>query len=294
MEIAPPANPMETEDLTAVGEGPYQLQSLVRAFAVLEVLSKSDVPLRLAEVSQRMQIHKSTVHRSLMVLERISLIERTADNHFRLGMKLYELGSRALQQMDLRTRIRPYFQRLSTQFGMTVHLGVLQKTSVVYLDKAEPNRRICLSSKTGSTNPVYCTSLGKAMLAYLPEEAVEEIVQQINFVRFTPKTICSKEELLEALYRVRKREFAVDDEEIELGVRCIGAPIFDENNVPVAALSMSGPKARVTTHNAPMIADRLIRCCAEVSASLRTHQKRKAHILSSYMNPIAPIRAAVQ
>lgn len=292
VEIASPTNSMETEDLAAASDGPYQLQSLVRAFAVLEMLSKSDVPLRLAEISQRMQIHKSTVHRSLMVLERISLIERTANNHFRLGMKLYKLGSRAVQQMDLRTRIRPYFQRLSTQFGMTVHLGVLQKTSVVYLDKAEPNRRICLSSKTGSTNPVYCTSLGKAMLAYLPEEAAGEIIEQIDFIRFTPKTICSKGDLLEALYRVRKREFAVNDEEIEMGVRCVGAPVFDENNVPIAALSMSGPKARVTAHTAPMIADKLIRCCAEVSASLRMHQKRKAHILGSYMNPIVPIQIA--
>lgn len=264
-------------------EGPYQLQSLARAVAVLEMLGESEVPLSLAEVCLRMQIHKSTAHRSLMVLERMTLIERTHDNRFRLGLKLYELGNRAVEQIDLRARIRPYFWRLSAQLGETVHLGVLQKASVVYLDKAEPNRRVCMSSKTGSSNPVYCTSLGKAILAFLPPESAEEIIDRIRFVAFTPKTITNREDLMKSLERVRRRGFAVDDEEIEMGVRCIGAPIFDENRFPIAALSMSGPTARVRPQNAASIAERLIRCCNEISNSLRVHRKKKAQILSSYL-----------
>lgn len=264
-------------------ESPYQLQSLARAVAVLEMLGESEIPLSLAEICQRMQIHKSTAHRSLMVLERITLIERTQDNRFRLGLKLYELGNRAVEQMDLRARIRPYFWRLSAQLGETVHLGVLQKTSVVYLDKVEPNRRICLSSKTGSSNPVYCTSLGKAILAYLPEETVGDIISRIRFVRYTSKTLTNKDDLLKSLERVRKRGFAVDDEEIETGVRCIGAPIFDESGFPIAALSMSGPTSRVRTQNAAAIAERLIRCCSDISNSLRLHRKKRAQILSNYL-----------
>lgn len=264
-------------------ESPYQLQSLARAVAVLEMLGESEIPLSLAEICQRMQIHKSTAHRSLMVLERITLIERTQDNRFRLGLKLYELGNRAVEQMDLRARIRPYFWRLSAQLGETVHLGVLQKTSVVYLDKVEPNRRICLSSKTGSSNPVYCTSLGKAILAYLPEETVGDIISRIRFVRYTSKTLTNKDDLLKSLERVRKRGFAVDDEEIEMGVRCIGAPIFDESGFPIAALSMSGPTSRVRTQNAAAIAERLIRCCSDISNSLRLHRKKRAQILSNYL-----------
>lgn len=264
-------------------EGPYQLQSLARAVAVLEMLGESDVPLSLAEICQRMQIHKSTAHRSLMVLEQITLIERTQDNRFRLGLKLYELGNRAVEQIDLRARIRPYLWRLSSQLGETVHLGVVQKASVVYLDKAEPNRRICMSSKTGSSNPVYCTSLGKAILAFLPPESAEEIIDRIRFVSFTSKTITNREDFMKSLERVRRRGFAVDDEEIEMGVRCIGAPIFDENRFPIAALSMSGPTARVRPQNAASIAERLIRCCNEISNSLRVHRKKKAQIFSSYL-----------
>src|SRR5208282_1607298 len=197
---------------------------------VLEVLGESDAPLSLAEICQRMRLHKSTAHRSLMVLERSALIERTLENRFRLGLKLYELGNRAVEQIDLRARVHPFFRRLAAQVGETVHLSVLQKTSVVYLDKVEPNRRVCMSSKVGTSNPVYCTSMGKAMLAFQPEEEIEQIIASINFVRFTEKTLDSREDLLKSLENVRRRGYALDDEEIELGARCIGAPIFDEDH----------------------------------------------------------------
>jgi DNA-binding IclR family transcriptional regulator len=165
------------------------------------------------------------------------------------------------------------------------HIGVLQRTSVVYLDKAEANRRICAGSKTGTSNPVYCTSLGKAMLAYLPPEAANEIIDRIHFVRFTSKTIGSREELMNSLERVRRRGYGVDDEEIELGVRCVGAPIFDENHMPIAAISVSGPTARIQAQTVPVIAQHLIRCCSEISATLRSHQGRKAQMVSTLLQP---------
>ena len=266
------------------GTGPYQLQSLDRAVAVLKVLGESEGPLSLADICQQMQLHKSTAHRSLMVLERSSLIERTHDNRFRLGLKLYELGNRAVEQVDLRARIRPFFRRLSAQLGETVHLGVLQKSSVVYLDKAEPNRRVCMSSRVGSSNPAYCTAMGKAMLAFLPLEAAEEIVAGIKFVRYTARTICSREDLFKSLERVRRRGYAIDEEEIELGVRCIGAPIFDENKMPIAALSVSAPTGRIRAQNTPAIAQHLLLCCADISASLRMQRRKRTHMVSSFLS----------
>lgn len=276
---------MATRTLKAASntDGPYRLQSLDRAVTVLEMLGESDLPLSLAEICQLMNIHKSTAHRALMVLERSTLIERTQDNRFRLGLKLYELGNRAVEQIDLRERIRPYFRRLSAQLGETIHLGVLQKTTVVYLEKIEPNRRVCMSSKTGSSNPVYCTSMGKAMLAFLPEETLEDTIAKIKFVRFTSKTIGSAEELRKSLERVRRRGYAIDDEEIEVGVRCVGAPIFDENHCPIAAVSVSGPSARIRVQNLPAIAELLLRCAGDISASLRMHRRRKARIGSAFL-----------
>jgi hypothetical protein len=120
-----------TSEPLAKPNGAYQLHSLDRAISVLEVLRESDVPLSLAEICQRMNLHKSTAHRSLMVLEHSALIERTQENRFRLGLKLDELGNRAVEQIDLRTRVNPFFRRLSVRVGETVHLSMLQKTSIV-------------------------------------------------------------------------------------------------------------------------------------------------------------------
>jgi len=269
-------------EMAAKADGPYQLHSLDRAVSVLEVLGQSDAPLSLAEICQRMHLHKSTAHRSLMVLERSALIERTQENRFRLGLKLYELGNRAVEQIDLRARVQPFFRRLATQVGETVHLSVLQKTSVVYLDKVEPNRRVCMSSKIGTSNPVYCTSMGKAMLAFQPEEVIEQIVAKIRFVRYTPKTLNSRETLLKALERVRRRGYAIDDEEIELGVRCVGAPIFNENHRAIAAVSVSGPASRITVQSVPAIAEHVLRCCREISSSIGLNTKKRSHLLSPF------------
>jgi len=277
VSMASPATPSTKAD------GPYQLHSLDRAVSVLEVLGQSDEPLSLADICQRMGLHKSTAHRSLMVLERSALIERTQENRFRLGLKLYELGNRAVEQIDLRSRVQPFFRRLATQVGETVHLSVLQKTSVVYLDKVEPNRRVCMSSKIGTSNPVYCTSMGKAMLAFQPEDTIEQIISKIRFVRYTHKTISSREGLLKALERVRRRGYAIDDEEIEVGVRCIGAPIFNEHHRAIAAVSVSGPASRITVQSVATIAEHLLRCCREISASLGLPSKRKANPVSPFL-----------
>src|ERR1700679_2988262 len=130
----------------AVPRDPYRLQSLDRALAVLELISESDVPLSLADICRMMNLHKSTAHRALMVLERGMLLDRAPDDRFRLGLKLYTLGNRAVEQMDLRAQIQPSLRALSKRLGETVHLGVLQRTSVVYLEKAGPATRVCKGS----------------------------------------------------------------------------------------------------------------------------------------------------
>jgi DNA-binding IclR family transcriptional regulator len=258
------------------GVDPYQLQSLDRAVSVLELLGESETPLTLAEVCDRMALHKSTAHRALMVLERSGLVERTPENRFRLGLKLYELGSRAIEQVDIRARVQPWLRRLAAQVGETIHLGVLQKTTVVYLDKVEPsNRRVWLASRIGASNPVYCTAMGKAMLAFLPPEAAADIIGRIRFTRYTHRTLATPEALQRSLERVRRRGYAIDDEEVECGVRCVGSPILNEMGRPVAAVSVSGPSSRITQQSVPGIAEHLLRCCREISASLGSRDRRR-------------------
>jgi len=125
--------------------------------------------------------------------------------------------------------------------------------------------------------------MGKAMLAFQPEDVIEQIVAKIRFVRYTPKTICSGDVLLKALERVRRRGYAIDDEEIELGVRCIGAPIFNEHHRALAAVSVSGPASRITVQSVPAIAEHLLRCCREISASLGKQTRRRSHVASPFL-----------
>jgi DNA-binding IclR family transcriptional regulator len=249
---------------------PYQLQGLDRVVAILDLLGASDNSLSLAEICQRMGLHKSTAHRALMALERTGMIERAPASRYRLGLKLYDMGSRAVEQIDLRSRVHPHLRKLALRVGEIVHLGVLHKTRVVYIDKVEPiNRRVCISSRTGTSNPVYSTSLGKAILAYLPAEEVAKTVAKIQFNGFTSKTLASPDELLEALERVRRRGYAVDDEEMEIGTRCVGASILDAAGRPIAAVSISGSATRLAAHCVPAIAQHVIRCSQEISSALR-------------------------
>lgn len=246
---------------------PYRLEGLDRVVAILDVLGESDDSLGLAEICHRMELRKSTAHRALMALERTGLIERAQGHRYRLGLKLYDMGNRAVEQIDLRDRLHPYLYKLALRLSETVHLGILHKNRVVYIDKVEPiNGRVCISSRTGISNPVYSTSLGKAILAFLPETEAARIVAGIRFKAFTPKTLTSKEELLRSLDRVRQRGYAIDDEEMEIGTRCVGAPIFDANHRPVAALSISGSALRLAAHCVPSIAEHVMRCCHEITA----------------------------
>ena len=255
---------------------PYKLEGLDRVVAILDLLAASDQSLSLAEICHHMELRKSTAHRALMALERTGLIERAPAHRYRLGLKLYDMGHKAVEQIDLRARVHPHLRKLALRVGEVVHLGVLHNTRVVYIDKVEPiNRRVCVSSRTGTSNPVYSTSLGKAILAFLPPEEAATVISRIQFTTFTSKTIGSKEELLESLERVRRRGYAIDDEEMEIGTRCVGAPILDANRRAMAAVSVSGSASRLAAHCVPGIAEHVVRCSQAISSALMAADKAK-------------------
>ena len=154
-------------------QGTYKVQALDRAFAVLDLLGESDTPLGLAQVAASLQLHKSTAHRFLMVLERHRMVERTASGKFRLGLRLFDLGNRAIEQYDLRDRAQPHLRRLVAETEETAHLCILEAARVIYLDKIEPARSVRMITHIGASNPVHCTAVGKAILSFLPEERAD-------------------------------------------------------------------------------------------------------------------------
>jgi DNA-binding IclR family transcriptional regulator len=249
-------------------QGTYKVQALDRAFAVLDLLGESETPLGLAQVASALALHKSTAHRFLMVLERHRMVERTGTGKFRLGLRLFDFGNRAIEQYDLRERAQPHLRRLVAETEETAHLCVLEAARVIYIDKIEPARSVRMITRIGASNPVHCTSVGKAILAFLPEERINDVIQRTRFERFTHRTIATADALRVEIEKTKRRGYAVDDEELEDGLRCIAVPVLDAQRQPVAAVSISGPSFRVTAQKLPAIANQLLQCVRGISTDM--------------------------
>jgi DNA-binding IclR family transcriptional regulator len=224
----------------------YRVQVLERALAIVDVLAHQRREASLAEIAALVNVHKSTVHRLTLTLERHGYVERNPQTgQYRLGLRLFDLGTLAVARFNIRDRARPHLEKLMYNAGETVHLCVLDGGEVLYLDKVEPNRSVRLSSTVGHRTPAHCTAVGKAMLAYLPETDVDAVLQRHGMKRFTVKTLCTPAELKAELKSIRDRGHSVDDEEHEEGVRCIAAVVRDYSGAPAAAISVSAPSFRL-------------------------------------------------
>lgn len=240
-------------------KSPYKIQVLDRALALLDALSQRGPDLALAEISQSLKLHKSTAHRLIMVLERHRLLERNSrTGRYRLGLKLFELGTKAVSQLDLREQARPFLERVVLETGETVHLCIYDDGEVVYVDKIEPARSVRLASSVGRRNPAYCTAVGKAIMAFLPGARVEDAVQKHGLRPLTRKTVSTLAELKTELNQIRERGYAIDDEENEEGVCCVGAVVRGFDGEPIAAISVSGPTFRLGKEKVAMIAQSVI------------------------------------
>lgn len=249
--------------------GRYKVQVLDRTFGILEVLAAHGKEVSLVELSRELNLHKSTVHRLVSVLECNGYVDKNPDNgRYRLGLRLFEMGSKAVANLDVRERARPKLERLAFQTNETVHLCVMDRDEVLYIEKVEPDRSVRLSTSVGRRMAPHCTSVGKAMLAHMSEERVLDIVRRKGLAAITPHTITRVEQLREDLDGIRAKGFSIDDEEFELGVRCVAAPIRDWTGQVSAAISISGPTFRITPEHLPALAEAVKAVAAEVSAEL--------------------------
>lgn len=246
----------------------YKVQVLERALGLLNALAEANSDLSLMELCDRMRLHKSTVHRLISVLEHNRYVERTSTGKYRLGLKLFELGSKAVAKLDIRERAKPHLERLAFETNETVHLCVLDEGEVLYLDKVEPDRSVRLSSSIGRRNPAHCTGVGKIMMAFLPEEEVDAIIHRHGLARFTDVTLTTPAALKADLAEVRKLGYARDWEEHEEGVRCIAAAVRNYTGDVVAAVSLSGPSFRVSDKNSDVFVTAVKKTSEALSADL--------------------------
>ena len=219
------------------------VSAAVRVLAVLEKLSQQRT-IALEEISREIKLAKPTVYRFLLTLQELGYARRAEGDRWAITLKMFNVGSHALDHLDLHAAARPIAEELADELGETVHMGVLDGDSAVYVLKIESRYHIRMYSRVGRRMPLYCTSIGKVLLAHASDKEREEALQDVEFLAFTKNTIASREALDTRLAQIREQGYALDDEEHEEGVHCIGAPIFDYTGTVIAALSVSWPGFR--------------------------------------------------
>jgi DNA-binding IclR family transcriptional regulator len=241
---------------------------VTKVLRILETLHEAPSGLQLKDVAQQTEINKSTAYRFLAHLEHEGYVFRDSSGAYAIGVRLARLASGSSYQATLRKLSRPVLQQLWRTTGETVNLAVMDGREVLYLDVMESSHTFRLVSQVGLRRPVYCTALGKVMLAYIPEEEHPYFFSGMTFERFTTHTIKSVANLRKELALIRQRGYSIDNEEAYLGSRCIGAPIFDSSGKIAASVSVSGPTTRVTKERVPAFAGAAKNAAAMISRSL--------------------------
>lgn len=217
------------------------VQSIDRLFDIIEELSSKPRGMTLTDLSSSAGLHISTTHRLLAALIARGYVQKDSETgKYRLTMRLFEVGSRAVSGINLVSVSHPFLERLADFTGETICLAARRDNEIVYLCKEDKDGSIArVASFAGTRSPMYCTAEGKAILAHLPEKEVKTIWSRTTIEGFTPHTLVTYGDLLNDLALTRTCGWAIDNEERELGVMCIAAPVFDFSSAPVAALSAS-------------------------------------------------------
>jgi DNA-binding IclR family transcriptional regulator len=240
-----------------------------RALAMLEAVAQESEGLSNAEVSRKLKIPKSSASYILRTLETRNYLTRDGDSgKYRVGLKILSLSRGALSGLDVRGIALPIMRHLMQQTGLTCHLAVLDGPDAVYIEKVEPEGFIRMDTWVGRRMRVHATSVGKALVAHIPQERLEEILRKGPMEKRTSKTITTLPRLLKELEKIRVQGYAVDDEENNLGARCVAAPVFNDHGAIEAALGLSGTTQQVSPQTMPRILDALKDAARHISLGM--------------------------
>jgi len=230
--------------MTELDRQPDSVSSVLKVFGILQALGE-EREIGITELSQRVMMSKSTVYRFLQTMKSLGYVAQEGESEkYSLTLKLFELGAKALQNVDL-IRIADIQMRiLSNLTRETIHLGSLDEDSIVYIHKIDSMYNLRMYSRVGRRNPLYSTAIGKVLLAWRERDEAREMLAGVVFNRSTTHTAANAEALLPELDLVREQGFGEDNEEQEEGLRCIAVPIFDRFGVVIAGLSISFPTIR--------------------------------------------------
>ncbi|NND15127.1 MAG: IclR family transcriptional regulator [Eudoraea sp.] len=223
--------------------------SVQKTFALMEYFTPQKPEWGVTELANEIGSNKSTVFRFLAQMHTIGILDKDEQTEkYRLGLRLFELGNRVQLRTALVDKTHPVLENVAKRITETVHIAVLKDHQVFYIDKVESPQGLKISSQIGSYLPAYATSLGKVLLAFLSEEqqgkSLDHLYDEIGAISLTGNTITDKAKMQRELAKIKKREYAIDREEFEVGLICVAIPIFNQNEQVVASLSASGPANR--------------------------------------------------
>jgi DNA-binding IclR family transcriptional regulator len=240
-----------------------------RALAMLEAVAQESEGLSNAEISRKLEIPKSSASYILRTLQKQGYLTRHAETgKYRVGLKVLSLSRGALTGIDVREVALPIMRNLMEKTNLTCHLAILDGSDAVYIEKVEPTGFIRMDTWVGRRMRVHATSVGKALVAHIPQQNLEKIIAEAGMEKRTPKTITTLPRLLKDLEKVREQGYAVDDEENNMGARCLGAPVFSQNGAIEAAVGLSGTINQVNPHTMPRIIEQLKDAARHVSMQL--------------------------
>jgi DNA-binding IclR family transcriptional regulator len=246
----------------------YQVGSVRKALSILCLFTSERPALNVTDVSRLMHVPKSTAHNLLRTLQHFDFVSQDpVSKHYRLGRKLFELGTLYSRGNDLLTSALPHLLRLREETKETVKLGVLANTEALVVKALESPLTLHTRGDEGRLAPLYCTGIGKALLALLPNEEIRDILAKVGLRSFTPRTVTALSKLEEEVEQIRRQGYSVDWEENEEGVHCIGAPVGDSGGERVA-ISVSGPASRFSKNRIPELAPLVVKAGRAISVSL--------------------------
>jgi len=247
-----------------------------RALAMLEAVAQEPEGLSNAEISRKLQIPKSSASYILRTLEKQAYLNRDAETgKYRVGLKILSLSRGALSGIDVREVALPIMRHLVEKTNLTCHLAILDGPDAVYIEKVEPTGFLRVDTWVGRRMKVHATSVGKALVAHIPQEKLEKIISEAGMEKRTPKTITTLPRLLKELEKVRTQGYAVDDEENNMGARCVGASVFNQQGLIEAAVGLSGTINQVNSQTMPRILEALKDAARHVSMQLGYRPPRR-------------------
>lgn len=242
------------------------IQSVERAINILECFENSE-QLSLSEIGKALGLHKSTTFGLVSTLETYRLVEKDPiSRKYRLGIELFRLGNKV--NVDIRSIVAPYLDKLVSTYCETANFVIFDKDSIVYMEKKESPYSMRIATVLGQREPLYRTATGKSILSCLPLETAKSILEQTEFEQRTDKTLLSAKAVLEELNSIRENGYAIDNEELEQGVICVGAALMDSTNEPVGAISVSGPSTRMDLKKQRAIAEELVAYTKQINRQL--------------------------